>query len=70
MGQYREENACHGETAVVDSVEPEEIRGTLGISKKAFKRAVGALYRERRIRLGDSSIELADRSGSPRNSSA
>jgi predicted RNA-binding protein (virulence factor B family) len=47
-----------GRLELSDSSEPEVIRRTLGLSKKAFKRAVGALYRERRIRLGDSSIEL------------
>ena len=52
-----------GRLELTDRSEPEEIRRTLGLSKKAFKRAVGALYRERRIRLGDSSIELADRAG-------
>ena len=29
----------------------------LGLSKKAFKRAAGALYKERKIRVGDLSIE-------------
>jgi predicted RNA-binding protein (virulence factor B family) len=55
-----------GRLDLTDRSEPDEIRRVLGLSKKAFKRAVGALYRERRIRLGDSSIELTVRSkGSP-----
>jgi predicted RNA-binding protein (virulence factor B family) len=29
----------------------------LSLSKKSFKRAVGGLYRERRIRLGETFIE-------------
>jgi predicted RNA-binding protein (virulence factor B family) len=54
-----------GRLALGDRSPPEEIRRTLGLSKKAFKRAVGALYRERRIRLGDASIELAESAGDP-----
>jgi len=48
-----------GRLELGDRSPPEEIRRTLGLSKKAFKRAVGALYRERRIRIDGSSIELA-----------
>ncbi len=47
-----------GRLALSDRSTPDEIREVLGLSKKAFKRAVGALYRKRHIRLGDSSIEL------------
>ncbi len=49
-----------GRLELSDRSEPEVIRNALGLSKKAFKRAVGVLYRERRIRIGDSSIELID----------
>lgn len=49
-----------GRLELNDRSEPEEIRRSLGLSKKAFKRAVGVLYRERVIRIGDSSIELVD----------
>lgn len=49
-----------GRLELTDRSQPDLIQSTLGISKKAFKRAVGALYRERRIRLGESSIELVD----------
>jgi predicted RNA-binding protein (virulence factor B family) len=48
-----------------DRSEPEEIRRTLALSKKAFKRAAGALYRERRIRIADSSVELREPDGQP-----
>ncbi len=51
-----------GRLALSDRSTPDEIRRVLGLSKKAFKRAVGGLYRERRIRLGDSSIELTSSS--------
>jgi predicted RNA-binding protein (virulence factor B family) len=52
-----------GRLELSDRSDPEEIRRILALSKKAFKRAVGALYRERRIRMGDSSIELISREG-------
>lgn len=48
-----------------DSSDPAEIRRRFGASKKAFKQAVGALYRERRIVLLNPGIELV-RAG-PRN---
>jgi predicted RNA-binding protein (virulence factor B family) len=49
-----------GRLELTDRSDPEVIRQKLGLSKKAFKRAVGALYRERRIRIGESSIELTE----------
>jgi predicted RNA-binding protein (virulence factor B family) len=52
-----------GRLELSDRSPPDEIRSALGLSKKAFKRAVGALYRERLIRLGDSWIESVDRAG-------
>jgi predicted RNA-binding protein (virulence factor B family) len=42
-----------------DSSDPEAIRDRFGASKKAFKQALGALYRERRIRFTEPGIELA-----------
>jgi hypothetical protein len=48
-----------------DQSDPDAIRATLGLSKKAYKRAIGMLYREGRIRLAATHIELTD-SGSPR----
>jgi predicted RNA-binding protein (virulence factor B family) len=42
-----------------DSSDPAEIRRRFGVSKKAFKQAVGALYRERQIVLLNPGIELA-----------
>lgn len=58
-----------GRLELSDRSDPEAIRRTLGLSKKVFKRAVGVLYRERRIRLGDSSIELVGRTDdSPKTS--
>jgi hypothetical protein len=50
--------AAGGRLELSDRSAPEEIRCSVALSKKAFKRAAGALYRQRRIRIGDSSIEL------------
>lgn len=41
-----------------DSSDPEVIRERFGVSKKAFKQALGALFRERRIAFLDPGIEL------------
>lgn len=42
-----------------DRSPPEEIRAALGCSKKAFKQALGALYRERRITISDRETRIA-----------
>ena len=42
-----------------DKSTPEEIQDKLKMSKKAFKRAIGSLYKERRIIISDHSIQLA-----------
>lgn len=41
-----------------DASAPEDIVERFGVSKKTFKRALGTLYRERRIRLGEGEIFL------------
>ncbi|MCG8600554.1 MAG: S1-like domain-containing RNA-binding protein [Verrucomicrobiales bacterium] len=43
-----------------DKTAPEEIRNHFGVSKKAFKQALGALYRERKIKVAPDSIEKVD----------
>ena len=43
-----------------DKADPERIRAEFGMSKAAFKRAVGALYRERRIVLSDGRIDIQE----------
>ena len=43
---------------VHDKSSPEEIKEELNMSKKAFKRAVGKLYRERVIKITDTGLEL------------
>ena len=46
-----------------DNSSPEEIRRLLGLSKKQFKRAVGMLYKEKKIELLTKGIRLVDKSG-------
>lgn len=41
-----------------DNSIPEEIRDAFGVSKKAFKQAIGALYRDRRIMIEPTGIRL------------
>ena len=43
-----------GAAPVMDKASPEEIRERFGLSKKAFKRAVGRLLRERTVDIDDS----------------
>ena len=50
-----------GRLELGDRSDPNEIRSRLGLSKKAFKRAAGALYRERKVRVDDHSIELIEK---------
>ena len=47
-----------GLVSLGDNSTPEEIKAKLHISKKAFKKAIGALYRERLIKLTEKGIEL------------
>ncbi len=42
-----------------DKTDPETISKWFGISKKNFKKAIGALYKERHIRIEDDGIHLA-----------
>ncbi|EEF59294.1 CvfB family protein [Pedosphaera parvula] len=49
-----------GRLAFDDDSSPETIREAFGISKKAFKQALGALYKSRRIRFQNPGIELLD----------
>ncbi len=41
-----------------DNSTPEEIKQTLQISKKAFKKAVGALYKERLVNITEKGVKL------------
>lgn len=53
----QEEN---GFLALTDDSSPEEIKAKLQISKKAFKKAVGALYKERLVTLTDKGVQLKE----------
>jgi predicted RNA-binding protein (virulence factor B family) len=46
-----------------DQSTPEAIRAEFGTSKKAFKQALGSLYREERIRFVKDGIELIQKAG-------
>lgn len=47
--------------SINDESEPEEIYKTFGISKKNFKKALGALYRKEIIDLKDTYVKLIDK---------
>lgn len=52
----------HGDgfLALGDKSSPEEIRRVFGASKKAYKQALGALYKRRRIRFDETGVRLVD----------
>ena len=52
------ENSENGFLPIYDKSPPEEIMACLGMSKKVFKQALGALYRERRVRIEKNGIHL------------
>ena len=52
--------AAGGHLALHDKSSPDDIRDALGISKKAFKQAIGSLYRERRSLIEPTGIRLAE----------
>lgn len=47
-----------GELPFSDESSPEAIAGRFGVSKKTFKRALGTLYRQRLVQLGNGKIYL------------
>ncbi len=49
-----------GFLSIADNSSPEEIYSTLGISKKAFKKAIGSLYKQRRILISPEGITIID----------
>lgn len=50
-----------GRLPLGDRSDPEAIRERFATSKKAFKKALGALYRSRRVEVDDHEVRLADR---------
>lgn len=47
-----------GYLSLTDKSDPEDIKREFQISKKAFKKAIGALYKDRKIKLDDKGISL------------
>ncbi|CRH60209.1 Conserved virulence factor B [Chlamydia trachomatis] len=50
----------NGEMKLTDKSDPVVIKSTLGISKSAFKRAIGNLLKDRKIILKEDKIILSD----------
>ena len=52
-------NGCYQNPVLpMDFSDPDAIRRRFGVSKKTFKRAVGTLYRERKIAIESDSLRL------------
>ncbi len=51
---------CGGFLGLTDKSSPEEIYKYFGVSKKNFKRAVGTLYKKKRIVLSEDGIRLSE----------
>jgi predicted RNA-binding protein (virulence factor B family) len=51
-------SAPRGFLPLHDKSPPEQVRAMLGMSKKVFKQAVGALYKAGRVRLGGDGVHL------------
>ncbi len=49
-----------GKLILSDKSDPEDIRDVLTMSKKTFKKAIGLLYKQKRINILDDRIELVD----------
>ena len=50
--------AAGGFLPLHDKSEPQEIKDTLGLSKKSFKKAIGSLYKDKKVKITDQGIEL------------
>ncbi len=57
----RELEASGGYIAVNDKSSPKEIEDTFQLSKKSFKRAIGSLYKERKITIEKEGIQLIEK---------
>ena len=51
-----------GVLAVSDKSEPDAIYALFGVSKKVFKQAIGALYKQKLIQIEQASIRLIESS--------
>ena len=56
----RELQAHDGRLTLTDKSPPKDIYATFGVSKKIFKQAIGALYKQRLISLDGDSINLVE----------
>jgi predicted RNA-binding protein (virulence factor B family) len=52
-------NASGGKSRFTDKSSAEDIKREFKVSKKVFKQAIGRLYREHKINITDSGIEIA-----------
>ena len=52
--------AHNGHMSLTDKSPPQEIYKTFGVSKKVFKQALGALYKQRRVSLASDGVRLSD----------
>lgn len=50
--------AAGGKLKLNDGSAPDEIRSKFNISKRVFKQAIGVLYKQRKIKITDTGIEL------------
>lgn len=58
---FDELRAAGGTLPFTDSSTPDEIKERFGVSKKTFKRAIGTLYKQQKIRISPENISLVDR---------
>jgi len=56
---WRALEAAGGSLPLNDDSPPELVRERLGLSKKVFKKALGALYRERKVILDEAGVRVA-----------
>ena len=52
-----------GKLPFTDKADPEKIKNELGLSKNAFKRAVGRLLKENKVIITEKSIEFLHKQG-------
>lgn len=57
---YNELQANDGFMPLHDKSAPEDIQNQLGLSKKSFKKAIGTLYRDRKILIKEDGIYLSE----------
>jgi predicted RNA-binding protein (virulence factor B family) len=50
----------NGHMSLTDKSPPQEIYKTFGVSKKVFKQALGALYKQRRVSLASDGVRLSE----------